>query len=94
MKKEIDMKIYTATHHTIYIGNTDITLVVIKDNVFDYLTISSVNNSNKEKLFIDNILYIKHIEDNKRDLKQKLTEKGLWEKGVVKAIKLLSKKVI
>jgi hypothetical protein len=91
---KIPRTIHVETHHTIYVGNTDVTLVTLEENVLSHILISSVNNSNKEKLFIDNIFYIKHIEYNKRDLKQKLTEKGLWEKGVVKAIKLLSKKVI
>lgn len=87
------MKIHTETHHTIYIGDTDITAVVIEGNQLSHISISSVNISNINKLLIDNLLYLENITENKKDLKQNLVPKDLWEKGVVKAIKKLMKKV-
>ena len=91
---KIPRTIHVETHHTIYIGSTDVTLVTLEENVLSHILISSVNSSNKEKLFIDNIFYIKYIEENKKDLKQKLIEKDLWEKGVVKVIKKLSNLIL
>jgi hypothetical protein len=74
-----------------YVGDTDITLILMEKDAFSHLLISSVNRNNPEKLFIDNTPYLKHIDENKKDLKKKLREKNLWEPGVIKAIKLLTK---
>ena len=77
-----------------YLGNTAVTLVIMENNVLSHLIISSVNTNNDEKLFIDNIHYLKEITENKKDLKTSLQKKGLWEKNIVQAIKALTKKVL
>ena len=77
-----------------YVGDTDITLVLMEENVLSHILISSVNIDNPEKMFIDSVLYLKHIDTNKKNLKKQLQEKNLWEPGVIKAIKLLTKKVL
>ena len=91
MKNKIEVQVFKETHYTMYVGDTDITLALMEKDAFSHILISSVNNSNSEKLFIDNISYIKHIDENKKDLKKQLREKNLWEPGVIKAIKLLTK---
>lgn len=88
---KIPKTIHKETHYTMYVGATDITLVLMEKDAFSHLLISSICNTNPEKLFIDNISYLKHIDDNKKDLKKQLREKNLWEPGVIKAIKLLTK---
>lgn len=87
------MKIYTETHHTIYIGDTDITAVVLENGLLSHILITSVLIDNAGKVFIDDMLYLKHVEENKKDLKKQLVQENLFEKGIVKAIKELMKKV-
>ena len=86
--------IHKEIHYTMYVGDTDITLVLMEKDAFSHILISSVCNDNPEKLFIDNIPYLKHIDTNKKNLKKQLQEKDLWEPGVIKAIKVLTKKVL
>lgn len=86
------MKIYTEIHHTVYVGDTSITAVVFEDGQLSHIDINSVNNDNKGRIFIDNLLYIERIGANKKDLKQKLIQEGLLEKGITKTIKKLTKK--
>jgi hypothetical protein len=91
---KIFTKIHKELHYTMYVGNTDITLVMLENNVFSHLIISSVNNNNNERLIIDNKNYIEEITENKKDLKTSLQNKNLWEKNIVQAIKALTKKVL
>jgi hypothetical protein len=85
------MRIYKQTHETIYIGNTDVTIIKHDDEDLCLLKISSVETKNKNNCIIDNANYLKGLKQNKSELKKELKEKNLWEKGIFKAIKILMK---
>jgi len=85
------MKIYKSTHFTIYIGNTDLTLIKDGNNDFICLEITSINLNNSEKYYVDNGFFLLNLKENKKEIKRELKEKNLWEKGIFKAIKILMK---
>jgi hypothetical protein len=87
------IQIYKEKRYITYVGDTSITLVFIEKSYFSHLIIESVNVDNENRLIIDNLSYLKAIDENKRELKTSLQGKSLWEKGVVQAIKLLLKKL-
>ena len=88
------MKIYKSTHETIYVGSTDITIIKHDDDDLALLKISSVETKNKNNCIIDNVHYLKGLKQNKSELKKELKEKNLWEKGIFKAIKILTKEYL
>jgi hypothetical protein len=85
------MRIYKSTHETIYVGNTDITVITDEHGDFFLLKISSIEMENESLYMIDNIFYLQDLKQNKSEIKKELKEKNLWEKGIFKAIKILLK---
>ena len=91
------MKIYRSKVYDVYIENINIKLSVDLDdfsspnNNSGYIEITSVNTSNKNSCFQDNLDFF--IYNNKKiikeECKQELIDKNLYVKGIFKIIKNL-----
>lgn len=89
------MIIYKTVLNTIYLNNSiNVTIEVNEDNSFEILKISSIFTQNPNEFSADNILYVKNIRENKKELKKELKELNLWEKGMIKTIEYLFKESV
>lgn len=80
------------TYKVSYILLNNVVVSIEYDNVCFYnLKVESGSKGTKEVYLADNLAYLNCIDLNKKEIKEDLKEKGLYEKGVIKAIKELIK---